>query len=79
MAGPHHLELARTLRNSAGRPWGAGEPTPDERWQERAPISASARFLFHLEVELCAAEQRKLRGLAPPAALSHEEEAEIGQ
>ena len=38
-----------------------------------------ARFLLQLEVDLCAAEQRKLRGLAPSAALSHEEEAEIGR
>ena len=73
------LEAARTLRNSTGRPWGAGGPTPDERWLERAPISRCARFLLQLEVELCAAEQRKLRGLAPSAALSHEEEAEIGR
>ena len=73
------LEAARTLRNSTGRPWGAGGPTPDERWLERAPMSASARFLLQLEVDLCAAEQRKLRGLAPSAALSHEEEAEIGR
>ena len=73
------LEAARTLRNSTGRPWGAGGPTPDERWLERAPISGWARSLLQLEVDLCAAEQRKLRGLAPSAALSHEEEAEIGR
>lgn len=46
-----NLEAARQLTNAITRPWGHTGPSPDEAWQQRAPISWHERDEFHRQLE----------------------------
>jgi hypothetical protein len=44
------LEHARQLANTMSRPWGADGPTPEQAWNQRAPITDDERHTFALEL-----------------------------
>jgi transposase InsO family protein len=66
------LEAARLEANAEARPWGRAGPSPEQRWNERSPITIEQREAFGLA--LAAAEQLERckllerRGVASPPA-----------
>lgn len=62
---PWDLETARLQANCTTRPWGVHGPVPQDRWDNRTPITEAERTLFR---ETCARLRREIiaeRGLTP--------------
>jgi hypothetical protein len=59
------LEAARLQANQTTRPWGVGEPTPDEAWHRREPIADEMRQRFAHELSYYRDKVRRENGCLP--------------
>ena len=64
-----HLPRAATLLNAQLKR--GAERTPDQRWEERLPITQHERNRMHRLVGLERAAERSRQGIAPGAQLTH--------
>jgi hypothetical protein len=52
------VEAARLEANETARPWGHREPTPDQVWAERRPLTKAERTAFGAIVQRMEMEER---------------------
>jgi hypothetical protein len=71
------LERARQLANTISRPWGHDGPTPEEAWQQRAPITDDERARFQATLAEQRLEAARDLALDTAGALSVSQRAEL--
>lgn len=71
------LVEARWRANRLRRPWGASEPTPEERWEKHPAILLDERDRMRQDLKSGIAAVREQRGIDDTAALPHYTQTEI--
>jgi transposase InsO family protein len=71
------IEAARCQANETARPWGPAGPTPQERFDEKLPITQAERSMFLASYKAYAASERHERGISLDAQLDHYQQASI--
>ena len=71
------IEAARCQANETARPWGWTEPTPQEVFDKRVPITEVERRMFLASYEAYATNERQERGYDPQATLNHYQQAAV--
>jgi transposase InsO family protein len=68
------VEAARLQANATSRPQGPAQPTPDEGWSERCPVSAEERSQFQATVDRQRLIAREQEGYSPTGELDERQE-----
>ena len=71
------VEAAMMQANETGRPNGAWEPTPDDSWRARLPITADEREAFDQICRNRVEEEYTRQGILPMGDLQHREQASV--
>jgi transposase InsO family protein len=71
------LEQARRLANTISRPWGHREPTPEEVWRDRRPITTEERHAFEQALAAQRVQARDDLGVTADGDLSAADQARV--
>jgi transposase InsO family protein len=72
-------EAARCQANETGKPWGWSEPTPEEAWRSRLPLTEAERTEFALAVQGMQQVVWSEESQSPEASLNRNTRARLGR